>query len=144
MKCDCIMLERILLKNPENRKEFFELKKHLRSTQELKGVDPLSLWRSLNRLRGELQIPRTTPIMEVLRLFRKIEEIREVFDLPAVSYNILNELYVEIATVRDMINLPEDTPLLELLKKVKPDQLPLLGIGKDSLFEKLLQIHRYK
>jgi hypothetical protein len=96
------------------------------------------LWCSLKQMKSDLGLPPQTPIDDLIYIFKRFEEIKMVFNLKDPDYNQLNVLLVEITAVKDMLNLPETAPLPEVLAQIKPEQLPVLGLGSDSLLEKML------
>ncbi len=96
------------------------------------------VWCTLKQMKVELGLSPQIPIDELIRIFKKFEEIRIVFNLPTRDYGQLNELLVEITAVRNMLNIPDTTPLTDVLFQIKPELLPLLGIGNDSLLEKMM------
>ncbi|MFX1284857.1 MAG: hypothetical protein ACFFB5_14445 [Promethearchaeota archaeon] len=96
------------------------------------------VWCSLKQMKVELGLSHQTPIDDLIRIFKQLEEIRIAFNLSTRDYGQLNELLVEITAVRDMLNIPDTTPLTDILFQIKPELLPLLGIGNDSLLEKMM------
>ena len=97
-----------------------------------------NLWCSLKQMKSDLGLAPQTPIDDLIYIFKRFEEIRMVFNLKDPDYNQLNVLLVEITAVRGMLNLSESTPLPEVLSLIKPEQLPTLGLGSDSLLEKMM------
>jgi len=96
------------------------------------------LWHSLKQMKSDLILAPQTPIEDLVHIFKRFEEIRMVFSLKDPDYSQLNELLVEITAVKAMLNLPDSTPLPEVLSQIKPEQLPTLGLGNDSLLQKMM------
>ncbi|MFX1506718.1 MAG: hypothetical protein ACFFDC_11500 [Promethearchaeota archaeon] len=96
------------------------------------------IWRSLKQMKSDLILPSQTPIEDLVHIFKRFEEIRMVFSIKDPDYNQLNELLVEITAVKAILNLPDSTPLPEVLSHIKPEQLPILGLGNDSLLQKMM------
>ncbi|MHA2244233.1 MAG: hypothetical protein ACXADY_04650 [Candidatus Hodarchaeales archaeon] len=102
------------------------------------------VWHTLQLMKLELGLQNQIPIDELVRIFNTFQEIRMVFNLKANDYIELNELLVEITAVKGMLNLPDAIPLPEILSQIKPEQLSSLGIGKDSLLEKMMLYSWFK
>ncbi|MHA2224125.1 MAG: hypothetical protein ACXAC8_02900 [Candidatus Hodarchaeales archaeon] len=96
------------------------------------------VWYTLKQMKISLGLDPQIPIDELVRIFKQFEEIRMVFNLKTHDYRQLNELLIEITVVKDMLNFSNITPLPEILSQIKPEQLSSLGIGKDSLLEKMM------
>lgn len=96
------------------------------------------LWCSLKQMKSDLGLAPQTPIDDLVYIFKRFEEIRMVFNIKDPDYDQLNVLLVEITAVRGMLNLPDSTPLPEVLSQIKPELLPTLGLGSDSLLEKMM------
>lgn len=96
------------------------------------------LWCSLKQMKSDLGLAPQIPIDDLVYIFKRFEEIRMVFSLKDPDYSQLNVLLVEITAVKGMLNLPDTTPLPEVLSQIKPEQLSTLGLGSDSLLEKMM------
>ncbi len=96
------------------------------------------LWCSLKQMKSDLGLAPQIPIDDLVHIFKRFEEIRMVFSLKDPDYSQLNVLLVEITAVKGMLNLPDTTPLPEVLSQIKPEELPTLGLGSDSLLEKMM------
>ncbi|MFW9902734.1 MAG: hypothetical protein ACFFFH_00260 [Candidatus Thorarchaeota archaeon] len=96
------------------------------------------LWHSLKQMKSDLILPTQTPIEDLVHIFKRFEEIRMVFSLKDPDYSQLNELLVEITAIKAILKLPDSTPLPEVLSQIKPEQLPTLGLGNDSLLQKMM------
>ncbi|MHA2074458.1 MAG: hypothetical protein ACW97X_07550 [Candidatus Hodarchaeales archaeon] len=102
------------------------------------------VWCTLKQMKLTLGLDPQIPIDELARIFKQFIEIQMVFNLKTYDYSQLNELLIEITVVRDMLNLPDTTPLSEVLFQIKPEQLSSLGIGNDSLLEKMMLFSWFK
>jgi hypothetical protein len=102
------------------------------------------VWCTLKQMKLTLGLDPQIPIDELVRIFKQFVEIRMVFNLKPNDYSQLNELLIEITVVKDMLNLPDTTTLPEVLSQIKPEQLSSLGIGNDSLLEKMMLFSWFK
>ncbi|MHA2306145.1 MAG: hypothetical protein ACXACU_12220 [Candidatus Hodarchaeales archaeon] len=120
-------------------KEFNKLKKMLNLNGNTSEHEFIATCRILKHMQTELNISPQTPIRELVSLYNKLTEVRAVFDLETNNFNQLNELFIEIITVREMADIPKDQSLPELLIKLRSKKLSAYGIGENSLLEKLLR-----
>jgi hypothetical protein len=120
-------------------KEFNKLKKLLNLNDNTSEHELIATCRILKHMQTELNISPQTPIRELVSLYNKLTEVRAVFDLETNNFNQLNELFIEIITVREMADIPEDQSLPETLIKLRSKKLSAYGIGENSLLEKLLR-----
>jgi len=139
-----MILEDFLADDPITLEALIKLKKYFEQFRGSTIIDLLTLWRSLKDRQMELGLPSDVPILQVHQLFHQLEEIREVFELENADYWLLNELYIEIITVKGMLNIPKKIPLQSFLQRLNPRQLPHLGIGKDSMLERFLYFYQLK
>ncbi|MFX0185705.1 MAG: hypothetical protein ACFE95_21680 [Candidatus Hodarchaeota archaeon] len=137
-------LKEFFSNEPKTSQEIRVLKNHLKLSKNPSKHDLMANWRSIHHMRAQLDIPTHVSFNEVVTLFFHFEEIRELFDLKTNNFHSLNTLYVEIATVKDMLNLPKEAPLTETVASVKPEILPSLGVGINSLLEKVLTLYHLK
>lgn len=124
--------------------EFKELKNHLKQVSGSSEHVLTAAWRFIKHMQSELNLPPQTPMRELIRLFNAFQEIRKAFDLHTNNFSQLNELYVEIITVREMLDLPKDLSVTEILSRITPELVPSLGVGRNSLLERLLQFYVLK
>lgn len=98
--------------------------------------------RLLQHLKLELNLPRHVDIKSLIGLYQTLEDIREIFDLKTSNYSQLNELYIELVTVRNMLDLPRDLSMKAVVNYIITfvdfQTLASLGIGHNSLLEKML------
>jgi hypothetical protein len=125
-------------------KEFNELKRLLNINNKVSEHELIATCRILRHLQKELGISPQTPIHEFVSLYHKLEDIRAVFDLQTSNFTQLNELLIEITTVREMADLPENIPLPDLLFSIRGKTLSSFGLGNNSLLEKLLRYYLEK
>ncbi|UCE12656.1 MAG: hypothetical protein JSV04_10735, partial [Candidatus Heimdallarchaeota archaeon] len=95
-------------------------------------------------MQSDLNLPPQTPIRELIKLFNTFQEIRKAFDLHTNNFSQLNELYIEIVTIREMLDLPKNLSINEVLSQIPPELVPFLGVGRNSLLERLLQLYTLK
>lgn len=119
-------------------KEFNELKRLLNLNGSASEHEITSTCRILKHMQNELNISPQTPLKDIVSLYNKLTEIRAVFDLETNNFSQLNELFIEITTVKEMADIPKDRPLPELLVSLRSKTLSSFGIGENSLLERLL------
>jgi hypothetical protein len=139
-----MVLKEFLSNEQKTSQEIKVLKNHLKLSKDSSEHDLIAKLRAINHMRVQLDIPSHISFSEVVTLFFRFEEIRKVFDLKTNNFHSLNKLYIEIATVKDMLNLPKEAPLTETVACVKPEILPSLGVGTNSLLEKVLTFYELK
>ena len=122
-------------------KDFNELKRLLNLNGKASEHDIIATCRILKHMQTELNLPPEISIKQLVSLYNKLTEIRAVFDLETNNFTQLNELFVEITTVREMADIPEDKPLPDLLFSLRTKNLSDFGLGKNSLLEKLLRYY---
>ncbi len=72
-------------------------------------------------------------------LFIRLEEIKDVFKLRSVTFLQLERIMVELETVKDMLDIPKNTPLEEVIAEISPFEIPNLGVGTNSNLERILR-----
>ncbi len=122
-------------------KEFNELKRLLNLDNQVSEHELIATCRILKHMQNELDLSPQTPIRELVSLYNKLEEIRAVFDLHTNNFTHLNELLIEITTVREMADIPENKPLPDLLFSLRGKHLSSFGLRDNSLLEKLLRYY---
>ncbi|MFX0085736.1 MAG: hypothetical protein ACFFAU_08680 [Candidatus Hodarchaeota archaeon] len=122
-------------------KEFNELKRLLNLDNQVSEHELIATCRILKHMQNELDLSTQTPIRELVSLYHKLEDIRAVFDLHTNNFTQLNELLIEITTVREMADIPEDKPLTDLLFLLRGKSLASFGLRENSLLEKLLRYY---
>lgn len=128
--------------NPTNQVDLQELKKQLNLPNSTPEVEVEATWRMIRHMNSVLELPVDTPIKTLVELFEKLREIQQVFKLQNTNFIQLNVLHVELITVRDMLNLPETMSIVEVINQITPEILPTLGVGEDSFLEKVLRLQQ--
>jgi hypothetical protein len=127
-----------------NQKELDELTKHHDLPSFSSEYDLISTWLVIIHMSSVLELPLDTPIRDLVELYKKLNEILQVFSLQNPNFIQLNLLYVELTIVRDMLNLPNTSSIAEVVDRVKQEELPTLGIGENSFLERVLRFHRMR
>jgi len=92
----------------------------------------------INQMREELELSFSIEIRELYLYFLKLNEIKLLVKNTINNYLELNQLYIELRTVWDMLDHPKPFTLQDLVENINPLELMKLGLGKDSLLEKIL------
>ncbi|MHA2051964.1 MAG: helix-turn-helix domain-containing protein [Candidatus Hodarchaeales archaeon] len=122
--------------------------KELRSFRELLMLpgnkteeEIMKIWLNLKNMQRELNLPSLTPIEQYYDFYQKLEGIRQGLKLFSANFPQLNHLYIEITTLRELLGLPEVTPISEIISMIQKESLeniPSLGVGYDTLLLKVL------
>ncbi len=111
-------------------------------SRKISDSELIATLRMLQHLKLELNLPRNIDMKTLIGLYQVLEDIREIFDMKTSNYNQLNEIYIELVTVRDMLDLPKDLSMKAVVNYIITfidfDTLASLGIGRNSLLEKIL------
>ncbi|MFX1283944.1 MAG: hypothetical protein ACFFB5_09825 [Promethearchaeota archaeon] len=121
-------------------KELKELRKLLRLRGNISERVVMATWSFLKRMQQELDLPSLSPIKQHYYFYLKLEEIRHALKL-SLNFTQLNQLYVEITTLRDLLGLPEITPISKIISIVQREALDLfasLDNRADSLLFRIL------
>ncbi|MFX0150125.1 MAG: hypothetical protein ACFFAJ_05050 [Candidatus Hodarchaeota archaeon] len=137
-----MVLKDLLSIEPTSQNDLNALKKHLALPKTVSEHELVSTWKIIRHMSTVLELPLTTPIKDLINLFKKLKEIQHVFNLQNPNFIQLNVLYVELTTVREMLSLPETLPLADVVDRAKQEVLPSLGIGDNSLLERVLQLRK--
>ena len=139
-----MLLNNLLSTELRKLEELKKLKIILKSDDGLFDHAVNAVWCTLKQMKLILGLNHQIPIDDLVRIFKQFEDIRIVFNLKSNDYSQLNQLLIEITVVKDMLNIPNTTKLTEVLSQIKPEQLSSLGIGNDSLLEKMLLYSWFK
>ncbi len=126
------------LEDIKRRQEFEELKNYLKSLNSTSEHVLTATWRFIKHMQSDLNLPSQTPMGELVELFNNLEEIRKFFNLKISSFTQLNELFYEIKTLKEKLNLPDDSSITDILSRISPESIPFLGLGENSLLKRLL------
>ncbi|MFX0126214.1 MAG: hypothetical protein ACFFAE_21520 [Candidatus Hodarchaeota archaeon] len=121
-------------------KELKELRKLLSLRGDISEGVVMATWNFLKKMQQELDLPTLSPIKQHYYFFQKLKEIRRALNL-SLTFTQLNQLYVEITTLRDLLGLPEITPISEIISIVQREALDLfasLDNRADSLLFRIL------
>ncbi len=122
------------------KKELKELRRLLSLNGDISERAVMITWSALRKMQRELDLPSLSPIKQHYYFYRKLEEIRRVMNL-SMNFTQLNQLYIEITTLRDLLGLPEITPISEIITIVRKESLELfasLDNRADSLLFRIL------
>ena len=122
--------------------------KELRRLLSLKGnfseEEVIQIWQHLKKMQDELELPSLYPIKQHYHFYQKLQEIRKSLDFTSLDFVQLNQLYNEITALRELLGLPETTPIskiISMIRKVTLERLASLEVKPDSLLLKILLIH---
>ncbi|MHA2244751.1 MAG: helix-turn-helix domain-containing protein [Candidatus Hodarchaeales archaeon] len=120
----------------------------LRRVLSLKGIvsekSIHNIWRILRKMQEELELPSLSPIRQHYYFYQKLEEIRKTLNLSFLDFSQLNQLYNEITALRELLGLPETTPIhkiITMIQKESLEKLASLDLSYNSLLLKILLLH---
>lgn len=123
-----------------NQNDLNTLKKHLAVPNSISEYELVSTWKIIRHMSTVLELPLQTPIKDLINLFKELKEIQYALNLQNPNFIQLNVLYVELTTIREMLNLPKTLPIADVVARAKQEVLPSLGIGDNSLLERVLHL----
>ena len=72
-------------------------------------------------------------------IFTRLEEVRKTFKLESIIFNHLNDILVEADEVRQVLNIPKDLPLKDIVPMISSDVIISLCGNNNSKLAKLLR-----
>jgi hypothetical protein len=118
-----------------------ELKIHLKLTNSTCEEVLTTKWRHIQHMQIDLDLDPNLSIKELTELYYKFEDIIEVFKLNSYTFRQLEKLLVELETVRNMLDIPRDTPLQQCVFQLTSHDIPSLGVGNGSILEKIMKYY---
>ena len=115
--------------------QFDELKNYFNVPEAILAVK----WRLIKHMQADLGLDHKLPIKELVCLYSRFEEIKEVFKLKSTTFTQLEKILIEIETVKDMLDITPTTPLDQVLLQIVHEEISSLGVGKSSILERLLR-----
>ena len=131
-------------KMPQEQEEIKDLQRLLSLKDNISDDIVITTWNSLKKMQEELELSSLYPIKQHYYFFQKLEEIRKALNLTSTNFTQLNQLYIEIITIRELFGLPETTSMSEiitLIQRESLENLASLDIKHDSLLLKFLLLH---
>ncbi|WP_455462883.1 hypothetical protein [Candidatus Hodarchaeum mangrovi] len=120
-----------------NEKEIKELYRILKR-ENFPLSDYSIILHEINQMREELALSHSIEIKKLYSYFLELNELNLIFKNTINNYLRLNQIYIELRTVWDMLDYPKPFILHDLVENTNPFELMKLGLGKDSLLEKIL------
>ncbi|MHA2054369.1 MAG: hypothetical protein ACW99F_12300 [Candidatus Hodarchaeales archaeon] len=96
-------------------------------------------WKVIKHMQSDLGLDPNLSTKELTNLFLRLEEIKTIFKLKSVTFMQLERILVEIETVKDMLDIPRNTPLEEVIAEISPYDIPNLGVGNNSNLERIMK-----
>ncbi|MFX0206184.1 MAG: hypothetical protein ACFFDT_09365 [Candidatus Hodarchaeota archaeon] len=93
-------------------------------------------WQILKFMQEELSLPANMSIIDLYKLYRRLEDIKKALDLKIRNFSQLNQLNFELMKVQEILGLSDDTSIFDIIVKLTREKVTILG--KDSLLWKLL------
>ncbi len=118
-----------------------ELKIHLRLSNSICDDTLTAKWQHIQHMMIDLDLDPKMNIKELAQLYYKFEDLIEVFKLNSYTFRQLEKLLIEIETVRDMLDNSRDVPLQQLVFQLSSYDIPSLGVGNNSILEKLMKYY---
>ncbi len=132
------------MKRSREPEQLKDLRRLLSSGGKYSEDELLLVWSNLKKMQKELELLSLSPIKQYYSLYQKLEEVRKVLNLYSADFIQLNQLHIEITTLRELASLPESTPISEIISLIQKESLeivPSLGARHDSLLLKVLTLH---
>jgi hypothetical protein len=128
-----------LNQNTPNSKQLEELRFYLNQHKEDTNHVLSTKWKVIKHMQADLGLDPDLSTKDLTDLFLSLEEIKNVFKLKSVTFMQLERILVELETVKDMLNIPRNTPLEEVIAEISPYDIPMLGVGYNSNLERILK-----
>lgn len=125
--------------NTPNSKQLEELRFYLNQHKEDTNHVLSTKWKVIKHMQADLGLDPDLSTKDLTDLFLRLEEIKNVFKLKSVTFMQLERILVELETVKDMLNIPRNTPLEEVITEISPYDIPMLGVGYNSNLERILK-----
>ena len=129
--------------NSEKQRDELELLRRKSYLNEFFSVSEYELTIMLyemKQMRSELEISQKIPISDLIDYYFKLITVKKAFNNQISNFTQLNQLYIELITIREMLDLSEYASVSEIIDGIQTEDLTKLGIGKNSLLEKLLKL----
>jgi len=129
--------------NSEKQRDDLELimiKSYLNDFFPVSEYDLTTIWHELRHMRSELEISQKIPISDLVDYYFKLISVKKAFNNQISNFVQLNQLYIELITIREMLDLSESINISGIIDFIQNKDLTKLGIGKNSLLEKLLKL----
>ncbi|MHA1215039.1 MAG: hypothetical protein ACTSPG_07060 [Candidatus Hodarchaeales archaeon] len=123
-----------------DEQEFRKLKEYVRDNRDISEHDLTAIWHEIKHMRSELDISDNVSSIELFNYYNKLIKIKKAFNNQVNSFPLLNQLYIELTTVKEMLNLPDGITVPKIIEYIRSKEISELGIGEDSLLEKLLSL----
>lgn len=95
-------------------------------------------------MQNELELPSLYPIKQHYHFYQKLQEIHKSLDFASLDFIQLNQLYNEITALRELLGIPETTPISKIITMIRRETLEKLAsleVRPDSLLIKILLKH---
>lgn len=122
-----------------NSKQLKELRYYLNQHREDTNHVLNNKWKIIKHMQSDLGLDPDLPTKDLTDLFLRLEEIKTVFKLKSVTFLQLERILVELETVKDMLNIPKNTSLEDVIAEISPFDIPMLGVGYNSNLERILK-----
>ena len=96
-------------------------------------------WRLIQHMRSDLNLDPNLPIKDLIYLYSRFEEIKDIFKLKSVTFAQLERILIEIETVKDMLGIVASTPLHLVLLQILNEDISSLGVGNNSILENIVK-----
>lgn len=120
--------------------ELVKIKSYLNEAFPISDYNLTIIWHELKQMRAELEISQKIPISDLIDYYFKLITVKQAFNNQISNFVQLNQLYIELITIREMLDLSESVRISEIIDFIQNEDLTKLGIGKNSLLEKLLKL----
>ena len=116
----------------------------LLSKENFSAHDYPIIWHELNHMKKELDVSATIEIKDQYHWFLKLNEVKILFRPYLQRFDQLNQLYIEIIMMRDLLDIPKDKSLAEVTALIKKQSLSAFKHAPNTLLEKLMSLQDFK
>jgi len=115
-----------------------ELKLHLKLMSNSSEHELTAKWNIIKHMQAALELPDLA-VEDLVDIFTRLEEVRETFKLKSVTFNNLNDILLEVDGVKEILNIPKDLPLEDVVPMISSDVIISLCGDSNSKLAKLLR-----
>ena len=118
--------------------ELSELKLHLKLMNHTSEHELTAKWNIIKHMQAALELPDLA-VEDLVDIFTRLEEVRKTFKLKSVTFNHLNDILIEVDEIKQLLNIPKELPLKDVIPMISSDVIISLCGDNNSKLAKLLR-----